>query len=534
MKNLVTAIAVGVMYAGLISCNNTDGIDAAQSKFAVCDDGVKVHYKTSGEGDLAVVFVHGFGCDLRTWTKQFHALAGEDSLKQVYIDLPGFGKSDRPDVDYTLSYFAESVARVLETEGVNKAVLVGHSLGTPICRQVAFEYPQLVAGIFDIDGVYCLFPQINENSTDADREASAQYERAVNAFAARFCGDSVAENIRNFAASLSGPNTPAEVAEYALENMPNVDAKVACSTMSNLIDRKWWTGQWLDVPTVVICTKNSGIDPDNGKKMQALYSNIDYVELDDCGHFIHMEQPELVNNKLRELLAYARSRSINRIDVNGVNLLYEVAGEGKPVLLFHGNGGSHEAVETTAGQLVRKGYKVYAVDSRGQGANEPLNEYHYADMAEDMYQFCKKLNIEKPAVYGWSDGGIVALMLEVLHPGTTSLMAISGANVHPRGVVNFEQFRADILAQNNPLSMMMVFEPNITDSQLQGVNVPVLVCAGSADLIVEEHTRHMAKMLPKAELMIIEGEDHGSYIWHNPMMGEIFIEYLLRHGYTSK
>ena len=44
MKNLVTAIAVGVMYAGLISCNNTDGIDAAQSKFAVCDDGVKVHY----------------------------------------------------------------------------------------------------------------------------------------------------------------------------------------------------------------------------------------------------------------------------------------------------------------------------------------------------------------------------------------------------------------------------------------------------------------------------------------------------------
>ena len=155
-------------------------------------------------------------------------------------------------------------------------------------------------------------------------------------------------------------------------------------------------------------------------------------------------------------------------------------------------------------------------------------------MAEDMYQFCRKLGISKPAVYGWSDGGIVALMLEIMHPGTVQLMAISGANVQPEGVVNFEEFRKNILAEGNPMAMMMVYEPNITETQLRGVNVPVLVCAGSDDLIIGEHTRYMAEMLPKSELKIVEGEDHGSYIWHNPMMGEILIDYLERNGYKAR
>ena len=62
------------------------------------------------------------------------------------------------------------------------------------------------------------------------------------------------------------------------------------------------------------------------------------------------------------------------IEVNGVSLYYAVAGEGKPVVLVHGNGGSHTAFTVEMQQLVDAGYQVYALDSRGQGANEPLDE----------------------------------------------------------------------------------------------------------------------------------------------------------------
>ena len=77
--------------------------------------------------------------------------------------------------------------------------------------------------------------------------------------------------------------------------------------------------------------------------------------------------------------------TLSTIEVNGQTLLYSVRGpeDGKPVVLMHGNGGSHESLKTQSLQLAKAGYRVYCPDSRGQGANAPLDECHYADMAED-------------------------------------------------------------------------------------------------------------------------------------------------------
>lgn len=96
MKKIITAFAIGMMYAAMTSCGHIQQFDNEPSKYLVCDDGSRVHYKVVGEGEPTVVFVHGLGCDMRTWFKQYDALAS-DSVKQVYVDLPGFGKSDRVD-----------------------------------------------------------------------------------------------------------------------------------------------------------------------------------------------------------------------------------------------------------------------------------------------------------------------------------------------------------------------------------------------------------------------------------------------------
>ena len=81
-----------------------------------------------------------------------------------------------------------------------------------------------------------------------------------------------------------------------------------------------------------------------------------------------------------------------QIQVNGVCLHYAVAGEGRPVVLVHGNGEDHHLFDVEIQQLVAAGYKVYAPDSRGHGRNTPESEYHYADMAEDIYQFIHALS----------------------------------------------------------------------------------------------------------------------------------------------
>ena len=224
------------------------------------------------------------------------------------------------------------------------------------------------------------------------------------------------------------------------------------------------------------------------------------------------------------------------IEVNGQKLFYACEGHGKPVVLIHGTSGSHNDLETTQRQLAQAGYLVYALDERGQGANEPLEEYHYADMARDVRAFIKAKKIKKPAVFGWSDGGIVALMLESMFPGTCSLLVTSGANITADLAIVDEAYEdmfgsyedADSMP---PLLRMMYLEPNMKPKDLKRIKIPVLVCAGENDLILPEHTQYITECLPKGEKKIIPDADHGSHIWHNRLMGDIMLEYFKEQGY---
>jgi pimeloyl-ACP methyl ester carboxylesterase len=221
------------------------------------------------------------------------------------------------------------------------------------------------------------------------------------------------------------------------------------------------------------------------------------------------------------------------IQVNGVSLYYETAGSGKPVLLVHGNGGDHTTLSAEIRQLVSSGYKVYAPDTRGQGQNEPEEEYHYTDLAEDMYQLITQLNLDHPAYYGWSDGGIIGLLLEIRHPDALSLLAISGTNLYPAGIDDdvLQDIRDDYDATGNPLEKMMLEEPDITPAELKTIQIPVLVTAGSDDIIKPEHTQLIADSIPNSELKIIEDEDHGSYIEDSPIAGSLLVSFLQEHGY---
>jgi len=253
-------------------------------------DSVKVHYKTSGRGDKVVVFVHGFGCDMYSWERQFEGLKGIKGLRMIFMDLPGFGGSDKPHVDYTLQCFADAVNAVMVAERVDSAVFVGHSLGTPVCRQVLLTGGK--GALCDIDGVYCFYSD----------PVSPEYEAAIHAFADSFTGEGCRANIEGFVTSLAGPDTPASITEYAMSTMPLTPEYIASSTMRNLVERKWWTGEPILAPAKIICTRNSGLDPDNKEKMATLYPRMDYTELTTCGHFIQMEQPELVNEQILDLL----------------------------------------------------------------------------------------------------------------------------------------------------------------------------------------------------------------------------------------
>ena len=220
------------------------------------------------------------------------------------------------------------------------------------------------------------------------------------------------------------------------------------------------------------------------------------------------------------------------IEVNGVSLFYAAEGSGKPVILLHGTGGSHNDLETTHRELAQAGYMVYALDSRGQGANKPLPEYHYKDMAADVYEFIKLKGLEKPAVFGFSDGGIIALQLEVMYPGTLGAIVTGGANIFVKDAL-IPSFAEGFLAQpsTEPLVIMLQTEPSMTVEDMKGIGCPSLIMSGEHDLIRQEHTLLIGENIPSGRPVIIPGEDHGSYICNSPKLAPLILEFFNEIGY---
>src|SRR5216684_1531260 len=103
-------------------------------------DGNRIHYQSYGKGREALVLIHGWSCNLDFWRDLIPDLSRRSRV--IAIDLPGHGKSDKPQVAYTMDLFARAVDAVMREAGVKRAVFVGHSMGTPVMRQFYRKYPQ--------------------------------------------------------------------------------------------------------------------------------------------------------------------------------------------------------------------------------------------------------------------------------------------------------------------------------------------------------------------------------------------------------
>ncbi|MBQ6163231.1 MAG: alpha/beta hydrolase [Clostridia bacterium] len=210
--------------------------------------------------------------------------------------------------------------------------------------------------------------------------------------------------------------------------------------------------------------------------------------------------------------------------VNGVRLYYEKTGAGRPLVMVHCNSMDHKIFRRAVKKLSRR-FCVYCPDSRDHGRSEKVKTLHYTDMAEDMYAFITSLGLEKPVFYGFSDGGIIGLLLASAYPELLSALIVSGASLNPDSTKDLPMrfFKLWSHVDRSDKMRIMMREPDITDDILKRIVVPTFVTAGERDVIKLSHTKHIAESIPGAKLKIFQKTGHAGYIVNSDKIADYIL-----------
>jgi pimeloyl-ACP methyl ester carboxylesterase len=125
--------------------------------------GIKLAYEDRGQGQPALVFVHGWACNRSFFAPQAEYFSHRHRV--VSIDLRGHGESDKPEGQYPIAAYADDIAYLIEQLGLGKVIAVGHSMGGVVVLQLAAAFPDCVAGIVMIEPVRSLTQNSEESRT---------------------------------------------------------------------------------------------------------------------------------------------------------------------------------------------------------------------------------------------------------------------------------------------------------------------------------------------------------------------------------
>jgi pimeloyl-ACP methyl ester carboxylesterase len=234
---------------------------------------VRIHYKSLGDGETAVVFIHGWTCDLTFWRAQVDDLAGKGRL--LFLDLPGHGRSDKPERAYTMDYFAQAVEAVRENAGVNDLALVGHSMGTPVMRQYYRAHPERTRALVAVDG--SLEPFVKPAEIDA--------------YIAPFTGADYLDKLGEAVDGMFSRNTPDDVRAAVKTAMLSTPHHVVVSALKGLLDPAIWKEDPVSVPLLQVSARLPWWPADYEAYVRKLAPRVEYHVLDDAGHFLMLDRP---------------------------------------------------------------------------------------------------------------------------------------------------------------------------------------------------------------------------------------------------
>ncbi|MEO6541883.1 MAG: alpha/beta hydrolase [Ferruginibacter sp.] len=222
--------------------------------------------------------------------------------------------------------------------------------------------------------------------------------------------------------------------------------------------------------------------------------------------------------------------------VNGLNMYYEIQGQGKPLVLIHGGGST---IQTTFGRILpmlAKHRQIIAAELQAHGhTNDRDADLSFAQDADDVAMLLSILKIPKADILGFSNGGQTAIEIAIRHPQLVNKIILAStlykrsaavpqfwegfdnATLNDMPQVLREGF---LIANNDPAALQNMFNRDVQrmkafkdweDEQLRSIKAPTLIINANHDVGSAEHAVEMHRLIPNSELVIFPG-GHGTYL----------------------
>jgi pimeloyl-ACP methyl ester carboxylesterase len=250
-------------------------------------DGLPIVYDVRGSGDVALVFVHCWACDRGYWREQLDAFS--PGYQVISLDLAGHGASGKSRVAWSLDGLAGDVAAVVEHLGLERVVLVGHSMGGPVALLAAARLGGRAEGVVCVDALHDVASEMNRTMADQMLRAfQADYAGTVTTMVGMMFppgGDTALSGwVARSAAATDSSVTLALIRDY-----PEVDLAAALAAAGvpvrciNAAPRPPW-------------------GPVTAVEANRQYGDFDVVLMDSVGHYLMLERPAEFNAKLLDVL----------------------------------------------------------------------------------------------------------------------------------------------------------------------------------------------------------------------------------------
>jgi pimeloyl-ACP methyl ester carboxylesterase len=222
-------------------------------------------------------------------------------------------------------------------------------------------------------------------------------------------------------------------------------------------------------------------------------------------------------------------------------------GEGEPLLLLHGGMSNSDALLDSIGPGLEERFHVVAFDRRGHGRTADTDaDFHYSDMATETIRVLQEVVGGPANLVGWSDGGIVSLLVAIARPDLVRRLVVIGTNYNVDGFVPFdpgqESSMGEALASGyaalspdgaehfpavfTKFMAMTRSEPTLTTDDIARVEAPCLVMVGDDDMVLLPHTCSLFEALPRGQLAVVPATSHARPLEKPGVVVELVVEFL--------